>query len=428
MKWLLRIFWPFTGLRRWWLENLTTSGNTIVLGLIATANAIWGYPLGPLFSALMVLAVLCYVLNLIYKPRLDIHLQAVKEVEKGELLTLVWTVRNLRRLSAHDLSIHFERLPAGFVLGSEPPMMDAIPPGSLVTITTTVRCNRRGVFPWPTIALTSYYPFGLFRKSIKYQAAGTVAVTPRLIPLRKLRKTIATTMVSGPQLSDRQVGEAFQYIGSREYLPGTSVRRWDFSAWARIGKPIVREFESNRSPRILIWVDGAAASSVREKRAGENLVLEAVYSLAASVARAAITSGARCSIQLSCDFRVHEPDDVGIVGHLEDQRLEGIYRQLAAGSANSREQSQRSLHAITAEQRAIDVCLVLTGPDERSAGIPSYLQEHLPHVGSMQVLVIDELNQISVIRPQVRRRTKRDAQPVTGASNSTDSQRFGDRR
>ncbi len=50
-------------------------------------------------------------------------------------------------------------------------------------------------------------------------------------------------------------GDALDYTGSREYQVGMPVRRWDFTSWARLGRPIVREFQSPSIQLVTLIVD-----------------------------------------------------------------------------------------------------------------------------------------------------------------------------
>ena len=51
------------------------------------------------------------------------------------------------------------------------------------------------------------------------------------------------------------IGESPEYIGNREYVPGEPVRRIDFRSWARLGKPVVREFQEEYYCRIALVLD-----------------------------------------------------------------------------------------------------------------------------------------------------------------------------
>ena len=431
MKRWLCIFWPMVRGRRWWLDNLTTGGNTIALGVIAGANAVWGYPLGPLFSAFVVLLLLTGLLNRFYHPSLQISLQCPTEVEQGEAITMVWQLLNARKVSVYDLKIRLCHLPAGLVFHDESLRIDSISSGGTATVSIRAVCSRRGIYEWPTMQLASYFPFGIFRSSQTFQPSGQFAVTPRLIPLRRLLGALPNTTLIGPQLSDQHAGEAFQYLGSREYVPGMHVRRWDFAAWARVGRPILREFESPRSPQLLIWVDahGELSTNGRSCEPPVDDTLEAVFSLAASLARAAISYGARVRVRISCEFGEADRDLIGIAETNSEiathDPLVGILRRLAAARANSSDRSERALLAAAQEPSSSDIFLVVTGKRDGSTSSATRLPDGLLSTLNAQTLMVDAAQQITLVKKKngSGRERKRTGQksPDAGRANQPET-------
>ncbi len=51
------------------------------------------------------------------------------------------------------------------------------------------------------------------------------------------------------------LGESFEYIGNREYREGDSIRNIDWSATARLGTPIVREYRDEYFLRVGVVLD-----------------------------------------------------------------------------------------------------------------------------------------------------------------------------
>ena len=57
------------------------------------------------------------------------------------------------------------------------------------------------------------------------------------------------------QIQYANAAGASEYIGNREYQEGMPVRRWDYSSWARTGKPIVREYREQQRGTATIFID-----------------------------------------------------------------------------------------------------------------------------------------------------------------------------
>lgn len=413
MNRLLRPFQQLARGRSWWLHNVTTSGNSILLALIATANAIWGYPLGFLFTTFLVLFLLAGLLNRCYYPCFDVELSAPAEVAQGESLQLVWTLKNLRRVTLYDLQIRFHSSCSGIVLTDEIVVIHSIAPGESVVMTTQAICNKRGIYRWPTIEFASGYPFGIFRSSRKITPSGTLAITPRFLPQRQMQDALPFSTLAGQMLSDQHRGEAFEYLGSRDFISGLSVRRWDFAAWARLGRPIVREFESPRSPQVILWVDTSSSFTKKhlQSSSGTDETLEAIYSLAATIARTVIASNARLLMSLSCDFPVRgvplslSSNAQKSAGRPARNRLAVMMRRLAAGTCSTHLQSETSLRDLIAEPGNVDLFIMITGRHDGHEALPDYMTSQVPHCPNVRIFTIDSNKKIVAVRSPIVRRT-----------------------
>ncbi|TWU43810.1 hypothetical protein Q31b_13420 [Novipirellula aureliae] len=86
------------------------------------------------------------------------------------------------------------------------------------------------------------------------------------------------------------IGESPEYIGNREYVAGDSARRIDYRSWARLGRPIVREYQEEYYCRVALVLDTFV--DARSKRRFANASrdvdceFEAAVSLSASIADA----------------------------------------------------------------------------------------------------------------------------------------------
>jgi uncharacterized protein (DUF58 family) len=80
-------------------------------------------------------------------------------------------------------------------------------------------------------------------------------VLPGFHPLTDLSVPVSTRHQPGGVALTSNVGESPEYIGNREYVPGEPVRRIDFRAWGRLGKPVVREFQEEYYCRVAVVLD-----------------------------------------------------------------------------------------------------------------------------------------------------------------------------
>lgn len=349
MSWL---FFPFSWLSRvrQWLHSANTSvSTTILLGIIASANVIWGYPLGPLFSSLVVLLLLAGILNRIYFPLFDLETESTSQVQCGNLFSVVCILRNRRNITLYDLEIDLEEKLPGVQIDWTPKFIQSIVPNGTAKFTLSGLATRRGIHRLPAIQIQTRFPFGVFRKQQIVCPEGTLVVTPRLLPVHRFDPIRAGCLSVISRKVAPNAGGTFEYLGSREWMPTLPVRRWDFAAWARLGKPVAREYESSGAIHAVIWVDVSrdevdAGRSNRQVKRGELDFyehIEAVYSLAASLIQMLDARGIGCRLYLSCD------SDAKIAGQAPGVLpVPHLMRRLAAGGTNTGRESHESLERL----------------------------------------------------------------------------------
>ncbi len=62
-------------------------------------------------------------------------------------------------------------------------------------------------------------------------------------------------------------GESIDFVDFREYTPGDDYRRIDHHLWARLGAPLIREFEAERELTVRVVVDRSASMGFHGKLA-----------------------------------------------------------------------------------------------------------------------------------------------------------------
>ena len=134
---------------------------------------------------------------------------------------------------------------------SVPPM----PPGGEVEVKVTVTPLRRGLFRFEGLILARPDPFGLFQAFAKIPAPETMLILPRRYPLPAIALPGEVRFQEGGVALASNVGQSDEFISLREYRRGDPLRRIHWRSWARIGKPIVREFEDEFFSRHALVLD-----------------------------------------------------------------------------------------------------------------------------------------------------------------------------
>ena len=69
----------------------------------------------------------------------------------------------------------------------------------------------------------------------------------------------------GGRHSSVHKGESIDFVDFREYAPGDDYRRIDHLLWARLGTPLIREFEAERELSVRVVVDRSASMGFHQK-------------------------------------------------------------------------------------------------------------------------------------------------------------------
>ena len=115
---------------------------------------------------------------------------------------------------------------------------------------------RRGIYRFVDIHLRCQGILGLVVRQRRVQAATEIKVYPNLQAIRQYELLVKRGMLHQIGLKNsRRFGEGTEMERLREYFPDDDFRRMDWNATARQRKPIVREFETERSQDVVMMVD-----------------------------------------------------------------------------------------------------------------------------------------------------------------------------
>ena len=115
---------------------------------------------------------------------------------------------------------------------------------------------RRGIYQFGNIHVRCWGILGFVVRQHKVEAASEIKVYPNLQAVQQYELLVKRGMLHQMGLKNsRQFGEGTEIERLREYLPDDDFRRIDWKATARHRKPIVREFETERSQDIVIMLD-----------------------------------------------------------------------------------------------------------------------------------------------------------------------------
>jgi len=141
---------------------------------------------------------------------------------------------------------------------------------------------RRGRLCFTGANLARPDPLGLYRALVKVAAPQTALILPKRYPLPPIGLPGALRYQEGGVALAASVGRSEEFVALREYRHGDPLRHIHWRSWAKVGKPIVKEFEDEFFVRHALVLDTFDDEPNSE-------VLEEAVSVAASFACTVLT-------------------------------------------------------------------------------------------------------------------------------------------
>ncbi len=279
---------PFPGVLFFiWTYPFTPAGKVVMLALTLSgiAGAITDeMPIYQLPVALLVLVMVTSGASSVMRwLSVTISGEWPDHVTAGQTVRAEFTVHNDTRFPVLDVSIACFNLPKGWQEVREERIVPTLAPGESAKLTLRAVAKRRGRYSMPWVRAFSTFPFNLFRNQLGRKESRPVLVLPRFAPLHRINLEVGNRYQPGGISFTSQIGESPEYIGNREYTPGDSPRHIDFRSWARLAKPIVREFQEEYFHRLGLVLDTTPPPSRFRWQRGDR-ELEAAISLTAAIA------------------------------------------------------------------------------------------------------------------------------------------------
>ncbi len=281
----------------------------LVLFAIAVAND-WSLP-DRLIVTLLVVLLISWIWNKLSLQRLGLRRAlSLDRVRAGEWIAESFTLKN------HAL------LPKLWVEVRDMSSLPGYRAGQVVHLgghgealwTTSGQCTRRGRFRLGPVTLISGDPLGLFRSVKTIDATHELVVYPPRVDVSQIPMPVAN-MVGGASANVRGFHAAHTISGVREYATGDPLNRIAWSATARLGRMMVKEFDPDPSSDIWIVLDmrddepGIDENRQQEGLASSDESIEYAIAVAGSLAEVALGQGRRVGLIINRSMPIRiEPD------------------------------------------------------------------------------------------------------------------------
>jgi len=258
-RWVIRGLWPNQRLR-WTREGVIYF--FVWMGLLATG--LWqqinlillvaGLAAGPIAASVLVSASML--------RRLRISRRLPSYVFSGEPLEIDYTLDNDRRLlAALALILTDEMAPLDRAVSGPSGLLPVgffpkVAGRSRARIQWTGTAPRRGKYRFRALDLATRSPFGLLERRLSIDEPAGITVYPAVGQLTRRWQLLhrqATETRRGSR-HDRSTQQQ-EYHGLRDYRPGDSPRWIHWRTSARLGQPMVKEFEQQTEQDLTILLD-----------------------------------------------------------------------------------------------------------------------------------------------------------------------------
>lgn len=136
----------------------------------------------------------------------------------------------------------------------EIPVMRCLP-GASVELDVEVTPRRRGVLRFENSVLAAADPLGLFRSLTRKPLQDKLLILPKRYPIPHFALPGTMRYQQGGVALAAAVGESEEFVSLRDYRPGDPMRHIHWRSWARLGKPIVKEFQDEFFVRHALILD-----------------------------------------------------------------------------------------------------------------------------------------------------------------------------
>lgn len=266
----------------YWRYRITPVGRMLMLVLLVAAPVAGAVTIiRPLYYFAIFLFAFLLVhrgVGWVLKPRVQLKRFLPERCAAGATLTVPAQVTNTSPLPLFDFAVSEQSPHPTVKLDDNPEYVACIPPGASVEVTYRITPTRRGVYDFAGPVAMTAFPFGVYNEGRSISSPHRMLVYPRFTPLTGVDLPVGRRHQPGGLQMVSLVGDSEEFLSNREYRPGDRLRDIHHVAWARVGYPVVREFQQEYLCRIAMVVDTHIPWGRKEED------LESALSLGAAIA------------------------------------------------------------------------------------------------------------------------------------------------
>jgi uncharacterized protein (DUF58 family) len=198
--------------------------------------------------ALLVILLVCWIWSRFSLGGITVARRlGADRAQVGQTLNETLAVRNASRMGKYWVEVKdHSSLP-----GHDPGRVVRVPGRSAVEWDTRTICARRGRYHLGPVSLRSGDPLGVFTSGAEFSESSEVIVYPAVVELHEAG--IPEGALSGGTALERRTPHVTSNVaGVRDYFAGDAFNRISWSATARLGRLMVKEFDLD--PTADVWI------------------------------------------------------------------------------------------------------------------------------------------------------------------------------
>jgi len=276
-RWLYLLFWRTTAPARAILAILLGFGILMTAAGITWPISLYYLPL--LFLAMMFVA---SVASLLFRPHVRIERLIPERCPAGSQLSLRAKITNVGRLPVFDVTVTETDTLCRCRSEGHPEYVDVLRRNHSAELRYELQVGERGLYRFQGPMALSGFPFGLFHSLSQCGEQARLLVHPRYDPLESFELPVGRRYQPGGVRLASDVADTVEFLANREYRPGDRLQRLDHKAWARLGTPVVHEYQQEYFSRVALILDTQRPNP----RGRDREILEAALSVTASISEA----------------------------------------------------------------------------------------------------------------------------------------------
>src|SRR5262249_43051425 len=131
----------------------------------------------------------------------------------------------------------------------------SVPPRDERDVRVEFTPSRRGFVRFAGVTVARADPLGLTNALIELPLAQSLLVLPRRHPVPRLPLPGSRRYQLGGVILASAVGESDEFASLRDYRPGDPRRRIHWKSFARVGRPVVKEYQDEFFVRHALVLD-----------------------------------------------------------------------------------------------------------------------------------------------------------------------------